>query len=91
MSMTSKIHADNIKCGGCANSIVNGLSNLDGVENVHVDIPTCLITIDHRSDMDLDPVKSKLAQMGYPEFGTSRLRHKARSFVSCAVGKLSEE
>ena len=88
MSMTSKIHADNIKCEGCANSIVQGLSKLDGVEDVHVDVTTSMITIDHRSEEDLHSIKSKLAQLGYPEFGKSGLGHKAKSFVSCAIGRL---
>ena len=33
-----QIHVDNIKCGGCRNSIVKGLSALPDVHRVDVDV-----------------------------------------------------
>jgi len=38
----------------------------------------------------LETVKAKLSMMGYPEIGDANtLLHKAKSFVSCATGKMS--
>jgi hypothetical protein len=40
---------------------------------------------------DLTNVKNKLSTMGYPEVGDSNtIIHKAKSFVSCATGKMSQ-
>ena len=30
----------------------------------------------------------KLSKLGYPELGTSNVLQKAKSYVSCAIGKL---
>lgn len=42
------------------------------------------------SDKDaLEAVKEKLSKLGYPEVGDKNtVLHKAKSFVSCAVGRM---
>lgn len=89
--MTTSVKIDNLKCGGCANSITSGLSKLDGIENVTVDLETSTVEIAHSEAVTLDTLKSKLAKMGYPEFGTSNLGQKAKSYVSCAIGRIQEK
>lgn len=65
--METKIQASNIKCGGCVNSITKGLTQIQGVKAVNVDIPTNEITIEYDQTINLDLVKQKLKELGYPE------------------------
>jgi len=90
--MSWTISVDNIKCGGCANSITKALMAIDGVSYATVDIESGDIHIE--SDEALrGVVTERLLELGYPESGAvSGLRSataKARSFVSCAVGSMS--
>lgn len=80
----------NLKCGGCANTIKNGLLSLDNIKEVSIDIEKSLITVDTENQEDLIIVKEKLQKMGYPQVGDENtLVHKAKSFVSCATGRLN--
>ena len=80
----------NLKCGGCANSIKQGLKKLDGVNQVEVDLDASKVIVDVNETSTLVEVKSKLATMGYPEVGDANtVIHKAKSFVSCASGRMS--
>ncbi len=85
---------ENIKCGGCENSIRKGLGTIAGVSvgDVQIDRDQQRITVvaeaAHRS-----AIANKLLSMGYPEQGTvaglqSGLA-QAKSMVSCAIGKVS--
>jgi copper chaperone CopZ len=80
----------NLKCGGCANTIKKGLLSLDNIKEVSIDIEKSLITVDTENQEDLIIVKEKLQKMGYPQVGDENtLVHKAKSFVSCATGRLN--
>jgi len=46
-SIQTKLTAEGITCGGCANSIKNALGRLEGVGNVEVDVPSKTITVEH--------------------------------------------
>jgi copper chaperone len=85
---------ENIKCGGCAHSILSKLSMLEGVDAVQVDVEQGAVCFESASDQ-LQQVKTKLADMGYPEQGTleglSSVGAKAKSFVSCAIGKMTKD
>ncbi|GKT11907.1 MAG: copper chaperone [Thiomicrorhabdus sp.] len=93
------ISVENIKCGGCANSIRQKLTALEGIESVDVDVDTGQITISLASQVDQDSmeakIKAKLLSIGYPEVGTveglTSVGVKAKSFVSCAIGKMSDK
>ena len=86
------IEVENIKCGGCANTIGNKLSKLDGVAQVSVDIEAGRVSVNAADDSREQLVKT-LLQSGYPEKGTAEgvkaAKAKAKSFVSCAIGKIS--
>lgn len=89
--MTS-IEILNLKCGGCANSIKKGLEQIDGVGAVSVDLETSNVEVETTDETVLETVKSKLSSMGYPEVGDANtVIHKAKSFVSCATGRMSKE
>jgi len=59
-----EIRVENIKCGGCANSIKNGLMKIDGVIQVDVDIEHGSIQIGGAVNLDRDIIASKLHGMG---------------------------
>jgi copper chaperone len=87
------IVVDNIKCGGCARSIRSALLKIPGVLSVEIDIGGESVLL--ASDRDVrDQAVIQLASMGYPEKGSlagmQAMGAKARSFVSCAVGRLDK-
>lgn len=80
----------NLKCNGCANTIKKGLLSIEGVSEVEVTLENSEIKINKVSDTIFTTVKEKLSKMGYPEVGDANtVMHKAKSFVSCATGKIS--
>lgn len=94
--MTYEISVENIKCSGCAGTISKRLNALDGVDDCKVDIENGIITIKFAESIDVESSKTKVAELllklGYPETGTvaglEAATTKAKSFVSCAVGRL---
>ena len=84
--MNTTLSVENIKCGGCANSIRSRLSNL--VSAVEVDVENGNISFSYTTEDELDQVISALEKMGYPRMGTSRFSHKAKSYVSCMIGRV---
>ena len=90
--MTTTLEILNLKCGGCANSIKKGLLSVEGVSEVQVDLETSIVTVNTKDGSILTNVKNKLSTMGYPEVGDSNtIIHKAKSFVSCATGRMTTE
>jgi copper chaperone len=86
------IEIENLKCGGCANTIVKGLSDIEGVSSVLVDTAMQAVCL-HADKATRPTIVARLRGMGYPEKGTvSGLGAAvvgAKSFVSCAVGRLT--
>jgi copper chaperone len=86
--MIHKIEVENIKCGGCMNSITTALLKIENVTEVAIDKEADTITINSNTDRAVF-VKT-LSSLGYPEKGHNTLFHKGKSFVSCAVGNLTK-
>ena len=84
--ITFQIFVENIKCGGCINSIKTALLKLKGVISVEVDKTADQISVTGIAIERIELVM-KLAALGYPEKGNNNLISKAKSFVSCAVGR----
>ena len=85
------IQVQNLKCGGCANTIVTQLSKLEGITDVKVNNDTDEVSFNHASDNEFEAVKTKLSDLGYPMVGEENsLPKKAKSFVSCAVGRMTK-
>ncbi len=86
------IAVDNIKCGGCANSIRQKLAKINGVLTIEVDIQGEIVIITSNNDVRMEAIEA-LNNLGYPEKGhhegLDALKSKAKSFVSCALGKLT--
>ncbi|APG66500.1 heavy metal transporter [Tenacibaculum todarodis] len=86
--MKTKIEIENLKCGGCAATIKKGLLNLDGIANVEVDVEKSMVFVTSENEK-IEVIKEKLSKLGYPEVGgKNTIVHKAKSFVSCAVGRI---
>lgn len=89
--MNTTLHIQNLKCGGCAHTVTTKLSALENIENVHVDVENDTVTFDFVSENDLEIAKQKLLALGYPTMGEANpLTAKAKSFVSCAVGRMGK-
>lgn len=88
MSTSIQIQVENIKCGGCINSIKKELLGLTGITAVNVNKEKETVEI-FGTSVDREEAIKKLAEMGYPEKGNNSLLSKAKSFISCAVGKVN--
>lgn len=85
------IQIENLKCGGCANTIIKGLQSISGIENVRVNVESSEVQFDNSDESQLVIVKEKLSKMGYPEVGEENsVLKQAKSFVSCAIGRMSK-
>lgn len=88
--METTIHIQNLKCGGCANTISKGISSIEAIQNVLVNVEESTITFSYDKEEQVEEVKNKLKSLGYPEDGeVNSLSAKAKSYVSCAIGKMS--
>lgn len=89
--MTYDLSVENIKCGGCANTITTKLNAMDVVDSCEVDIENGVISI-NGDESNKTEVSQLLLKLGYPETGTAEglkaAKAKAKSFVSCAVGRM---
>jgi len=84
-----ELNVENIKCHGCANTIKHGLLKLDGISDVIVDVPGSKIEVEFDESMViLENIKNKLSFLGYPEKGKNNTILKAKSYVSCAIGRV---
>lgn len=87
--MKTTISVQNLKCGGCVNTITSKLSEINNIKNVQVDKETSGVTFTYEDLEDALKVKEKLKKLGYPEVNEKNsLGSKASSFISCATGKM---
>jgi len=86
------IKVDNLKCGGCAATITNAIQKQEGVSSVTVDPDTSLVKTELEGDNNeelINKIKEILGRLGYPEEGTGNGMQKVKSYVSCAIGRIS--
>ncbi|WP_338733513.1 heavy-metal-associated domain-containing protein [Mangrovimonas cancribranchiae] len=89
--MTAAIIVQNLKCGGCANTITNKLSEINTISNLSINVEESKVTFNYNKAADIILVKETLRALGYPSIDDANsLTAKAKSFVSCATGKLSK-
>jgi copper chaperone CopZ len=86
----------NIKCSGCANRVKNALSEHFGDVDVDLTKVPRIVTVDIKNEDDEEYLNTTLKSLGYPFSSdeTSSLEKvslKAKSFVSCAIGKMSQD
>ncbi|MCW9023595.1 MAG: heavy-metal-associated domain-containing protein [Gammaproteobacteria bacterium] len=68
MSAQLELDVENIKCGGCAQTIRDGLTPMEGIETIDVDISSGHVSITG-SNLSEEPVANKLAELGFPVKG----------------------
>lgn len=77
----------NLKCGGCANTVTKGLEKLDGISNVQVNVEESKVSFESAQE-DLSAVLQRLSELGYPEESEANsFLKKSKSVVSCVVGR----
>jgi copper chaperone CopZ len=82
----------NVKCGGCANTLIKTLADDFGQVNVDLGCEPRKITLNIEENQ-IEKLKLTLRNLGYPlttdELSTLQtFTTSAKSFVSCAIGKL---
>lgn len=85
---TQEILVENIKCGGCMTSIKSAIMKFAGVKSVDINLEEEKITIVGKG-VKKEAILKKLTSLGYPEKGQNTIFNQAKSYVSCAVGKMS--
>lgn len=89
--MNTTIYIQNLKCGGCANTVTKNLTIIDDVADIEVNVEESSVTFEYENEATLNKVKETLQKLGYPEDGEiNSLTSKAKSYVSCAVGKMTK-
>ncbi len=83
----------NVKCGGCANTLIKSLKEEFGDVEVNLELHPRQITLDVE-DEQKEALKLKLRSLGYPLTtdelsGLQKATTTAKSFVSCAIGKMN--
>lgn len=87
MTTTETFYVENIKCGGCANSIKDTLGKILGIQGVEVYLEqhkVCIMGI----GLNRSNLKEKLSSLGYPEKGNNSLLKQAKSIISCGIGRI---
>lgn len=75
----------NLKCQGCERTIRSSLQKA-GMENVSINPQTGKVSFEGNSEKAVQI----LSKLGYPKENSPRarsLQKKARSYISCAIGK----
>ncbi|MFD2724649.1 heavy-metal-associated domain-containing protein [Hyunsoonleella rubra] len=89
--MKTTLYIQNLKCAGCEFSIIDKLAELKNIYKITIKLQYATVTFEHKTKNDIDIVKKALSKMGYPPFGAKNtLAKKAKSFVSCASGRIKK-
>ena len=87
--MIRSIKVQNLKCGGCANTIITKISEITNISDVEVNNETSIVSFYAENSDDILKVKNKLQSLGYPSIDDANgILSKAKSFVSCASGRI---
>lgn len=92
--MKKIFEVQNVKCQGCASTLKKALREDFGEVEVDLETMPRKITLDIE-ESKIENLKLKLRSIGYPlttdELSTfENVNAKAKSFVSCAIGKLND-
>lgn len=89
---TRKIIIENLKCHGCANTITREIGKIEGVQNLTVGMDDHSVNYDFKDENDpAQTVLKRLKSLGYPQAGSNSTINKAKSYVSCAIGRMNKD
>lgn len=87
-----QLQIENLKCNGCARTVKNGVLEVAGVVDAKVDLDQHQVWFAFEGESPEEAVVKKLSSLGYPLKGeVNDLMKKARSYVSCAVGRMGSD
>lgn len=91
--LRTQLIVENIKCDGCARTISKALQDI-GFKNITVSPEQSAVELDSPSEPNkITDAIHKLRDLGYPlietEEGLKAVALKAKSYLSCAIGKIS--
>ena len=90
--MKTTLPIQNLKCGGCANTIITRLSDLKYIQKVQVETAHNSVSFEYADGNSLEQAIKLLSKLGYPIDGENNpLIKKATSFVSCAIGRMNKQ
>jgi len=69
-------------------SIKSAIMKFTGVKSVEINLDEEKITVVGKG-VKKEAIIKKLTSLGYPEKGQNTIFNQAKSYVSCAVGKMS--
>lgn len=69
--MEAKYIIQNLKCGGCAHTIITKLSTIENIYDTIVDVESSTVHFYYNEEKALIEVKNKLSSIGYPVKGDS--------------------
>ena len=88
--MKSLLVLQNLKCTGCASTISSKLTDFDFVHSVLIDVDASTVEVIYEIETNLPILQEALRKLGYPVVGEANsLTTKAKSYVSCAIGKMN--
>lgn len=93
--MKQTFEVKNVKCGGCANTLKKSLLEDFGEVEVDLEVEPRKITLEIAEEK-MEALKLKLRSLGYPLMSDNlntfqTVGTTAKSFVSCAIGKMDEK
>ena len=88
--MKTTLEIQNLKCGGCANTIKTKLDALEDISDLNINNEQYTVSFFHKDQSTLVEIKHILFKLGYPVVGDKNaITTKAKSFVSCAIGRMN--
>jgi copper chaperone CopZ len=90
--MKLALSVQNIKCGGCAKTITSKLSELENITEVMVDVNSGTVSFESQNVAATQKLRDALKALGYPAVDAKNgLGDKAKSFLSCATGRMMKD
>lgn len=93
--MQQTLQVENVKCGGCAQTLRTKLEPLFGTVKINLMVQPREITLDIE-EAQMPQLREALLEVGYP-LSSDELNFvqtastKVKSFVSCAVGRMESD
>lgn len=79
--MKTTLDIQNLKCGGCENTIVKKLNNLPFVNNLDIEVDNSTVSFDALPPEETERVVLKLSELGYPVLDEKKSLGKMRNHI----------
>lgn len=88
--MKTTVKIQNLKCAGCMGTISKNLHAIEDIEDLFIDLKDSTVSYAYTLAETEALVEKTLSKLGYPiEGDDNTLGAKAKSYVSCAIGKMT--